>query len=399
MRLDEKYLTEPYSTWLRLRQEAPVAEVVMPRGLKVWLVTRYADVRTALADPRLGKDSRRLDELFMRHHTKDATAAEGGGALDAHMLNSDPPDHERLRRLVNKAFTSRRIEQLRPRIEQIAADLLDRIGAGGDVDLLDTFAFPLPITVICELLGMPTRDRDDFRRWSNLLLTGGREYEIADAVQSMTAALVNLVAAKRAEPGDDMLSALVQARDADDRLSEAELTSMAFLLLVAGHETTVNLIGNGVLALIDNPGQQAALRADMSLLPNAIEEMLRFQGPLRHATMRFTLTDVELGGVTVPEGELVMVSVASANRDGDRFAAADDFDLRRDPGGHLAFGHGIHYCLGAPLARLEAEIAFTGLLNRFARIELAIPRVELTWKPGNLIRGLEALPVRLAPAG
>jgi cytochrome P450 len=398
MQLDEKYLTEPYSTWLRLRQEAPVTNVVMPRGLQVWLVTRYADARSALADPRLGKDSRRLNELFAQHHSEDI-APEDGQALGAHMLDSDPPDHERLRRLVNKAFTSRRIEELRPRIEQLTTELLDAIGAGGEVDLLDTFAFPLPITVICELLGMPTRDRDDFRRWSNLLLTGGPEHEVVDAERSMTAALVDLVAMKRAEPGADMLSALVQAHDADDRLSESELTAMAFLLLVAGHETTVNLIGNGVLALIDNPAQQAALRSDMSLLPKAIEEMLRFQGPLRHATMRFTLAEVELGGVTVPEGELVMVALASANRDGDRFAGADAFDLSHDPGGHLAFGHGIHYCLGAPLARLEAEIAFTGLLNRFPRIELAVPRAELTWKPGNLLRGLEELPVRLAPAG
>jgi cytochrome P450 len=392
MRLDERYLTEPHETWQRLRVEAPVAPVVMPRGLRVWLVTRHADVRSALADPRLAKDAKRLSEVFARQRTDDDGDGDGADALGAHMLDSDPPDHERLRRLVNKAFTGRRIAELRPRIDEIATGLLDDIGPSGEVDLLDAYAFPLPITVICELLGVPTEGRDDFRRWTTLLLTGG-DYDEAMAAQSdMARTLVDLVASKRAEPADDMLSALVRARDADDRLSEVELTSMAFLLLVAGHETTVNLIGNGVLALIQNPDQQAALRADMSLLPNAIEELLRYQGPLRHATFRFTAEPVELGGVTVPEGELVMLSLASANRDEARFADPDRLDLRRDPTGHLAFGHGIHYCVGAPLARSEAEIAFRRLLERYRRIELV---GEVRWRPGNLIRGLERLPVRL----
>lgn len=397
MRLDERYLTDPYQTWQRLRVEAPVAQVVLPRGLRVWLVTRYAEVRAALADQRLAKDAKRLTEVFARQRTDgggdDAGDGPGDGALGAHMLDSDPPDHERLRRLVNKAFTSRRIAGLRPRIDEIANGLLDEIGPSGEVDLLDAYAFPLPITVICELLGVAPGGRDDFRRWTTLLLTGGEWDEVLAAQRDMTKALVDLVAAKRAAPADDMLSALVRARDADDRLSEVELTSMAFLLLVAGHETTVNLIGNGVLALIENPDQQAALRADMSLLPSAIEEFLRYQGPLRHATFRFTAEPVELGGVTVPEGELVMLSLASANRDEARFAEPDRVDLRRDPGGHLAFGHGIHYCVGAPLARLEAEIAFGRLLERYSRIELA---GELRWRPGNLIRGLERLPVRLS---
>jgi cytochrome P450 len=243
---------------------------------------------------------------------------------------------------------------------------------------------------------MSMQGANDFRQWSNLLLSGGATDDVRNAAKSMYQALVDLVAAKRAEPGEDMLSALVQARDADDdMLSERELVAMAFLLLVAGHETTVNLVGNGVLALINNPEQQAELRADRSLLPGAIEEFLRYQGPLNHATLRFTTEPVEIGGVPVPEGEFVVVSLASANRDQRRFADPEELDIHRDTSGHLAFGHGIHYCLGAPLARLEAEIAFTGLLDRFGTIELGVPADELRWRPGNLIRGLERLPVRL----
>ncbi|HEX3648160.1 MAG TPA: cytochrome P450, partial [Pseudonocardiaceae bacterium] len=279
MRVDESYLTDPYATWRLLRDEAPVEPIELPGGRRVWLVTRYEDVRAALANPLLGKDSKRLAELSGRP-VGERSRIRSSGVLGEHMLNSDPPDHDRLRRLVSRAFTARRIEGLRPRIEQIAAGLLDAIDPGSEVDLLESFAFPLPVTVICELLGMPEADRADFRAWSHVLVSGGQVDTLRQAMDSVAEALTALVAAKRADPGDDMLSDLVRARDADDRLSENELTSMAFLLLVAGHETTANLIGNGVLALIDNPDQQAALRADRSLLPAAIEEMLRYQGPL-----------------------------------------------------------------------------------------------------------------------
>ncbi|HVV22290.1 MAG TPA: cytochrome P450 [Pseudonocardiaceae bacterium] len=387
-------MNDPYTAVARLRAEAPVARVVVPPGMPAWLVTRYADVRAAMADPRLGKDSRRMMELFSHVLPADRREDGDGGQLMAHMLNSDPPDHERLRRLVNKAFTARRIEQLRPRIQQIADELLAAIDQP-EVDLLDAFAFPLPITVICELLGVPTDDRDDFRKWSNLLLSDADDVEEQAAAVAMTNYLVGLIAAKREHPGDDMLSALVQARDEGDALSELELVSTAFLLMVAGHETTVNLIGNGTLALINHPDQMAALRADPSLLPGAIEEFLRYQGPLNHATFRFTLEPTEIGGVAIPAGEFVMVSLLSANRDPDRFPDPDELDIRRDTQGHMAFGHGIHYCLGAPLARLEAGIAFRGLLDRFGSIDLAVPAAELVWRPGTLIRGLERLPVRL----
>jgi cytochrome P450 len=396
-RLDDEFLQNPHAFNHRLRTEAPVRPVVLPRGLKVWLVTRYADVRAALADPRLRKDSRRIDDLFDTHSANPEPAFRGGDALIGHMLNSDPPDHERLRRLVNKAFTARRIEQLRPRIEEITDGLLADIGPVADVDLLDVFAFPLPITVICELLGVPTKDRDDFRRWSNALISGGiPTSEIQAAGVAMAGYLSDLIVAKRTEPGADMMSALVQAHDADDRLAHDELVAMAFLLLVAGHETTVNLIANGVLALIANPDQLAALRADRGLVPGAIEEFLRFESPVKNATFRYTTEPTELGGVMVPAHELVVLSLGSANRDPDRYPDPDQLDIERDVSGHMAFGHGIHYCLGAPLARLEAEIAFNRLLDTYDRIELAVPMAELRWRPGMLIRGLERFPVHLA---
>jgi cytochrome P450 len=395
--LDDEFLQNPHVFNHRLRTEGPVRPVVLPRGLKVWLVTRYADVRAALADPRLRKDSRRIDDLFDMHSTKPEPAFRGGDALFGHMLNSDPPDHERLRRLVNKAFTARRIEQLRPRIEEITDGLLTAIGPTADVDLLDVFAFPLPITVICELLGVPTKDRDDFRAWSNALISGGiPTAEIQAAAVAMAGYLSDLIAAKRAEPGADMMSALVRAHDADDRLAHDELVAMAFLLLIAGHETTVNLIANGVLALIANPDQLAALRADRGLVPGAIEEFLRFESPVKNATFRYTTEPTELGGVMVPGRELVVLSLGSANRDPDRYPDPDQLDIERDAGGHMAFGHGIHYCLGAPLARLEAEIAFNRLLDTYDRIELAVPFEDLRWRPGMLIRGLERFPVHLA---
>lgn len=394
--LGADYERDPYSVVRRLREEAPVCRVLLPRGTSAWLVTRYADVRAALADPRLGKDSNRLAAMFERHNEARRQNPRDQSLLEAHMLNSDPPDHERLRRLVNKAFTSRRIEQLRPRIQQITDDLVAAIGDASEVDLLDVFAFPLPITVICELLGIPTDERDDFRAWSNTLLSSGDMERIRAAEVAMTDYLMALVAAKRANPGDDMMSALVQASDEGDALTERELVSMAFLLLVAGHETTVNLIGNGMLALINNPDQLAALRADMSLLPGAIEEFLRYQGPLNHATFRFTLEPTEIGGIEIPANEFVIVSLLSANRDPNRFADPDTVDIRREPTGHMAFGHGIHYCLGAPLARLEAEIAFTALLTKYDHINLTTTPDNLTWRPGTLIRGLEQLPVHLS---
>ena len=386
--LGADYFSDPYSVHARLRAQHPVARVIMPGGTPAWLVTGYAQARGALSDPRLlklPKDWRPPPDSVL-------------ASLDLHMLNLDPPDHERLRKLVNKAFTARRVAELRPRITAITAGLLDDMSTRREVDLLASFAFPLPITVICELLGVPVADRDQFRVWSATIVADTVSSELFQAhATAMTRYFQTLIAHRRREPADDLLSALISARDDTDRLSENELLSMAFLLLVAGHETTVNLIASGVLALLLNPGELARLRADRSLLGAAVEELLRYVNPVNNATFRFTGEPVEIGGVPIGPGEVVLVSLSGANRDPARYADPDRLDLGRDSGGHLAFGHGIHYCLGAPLARLEAEIAFRGLLERFGSMTLAVPPDALRWRPSTLIHGLESLPVRLRP--
>ena len=388
--LGAEYFQDPYSVHARLRAERPVSPVVMPGGTPAWLVTGYAEARAALADPRLGKN------MPGWHPEPDSIFA----ALDVHMLNSDPPDHERLRRLVNKAFTARRVDRLRPRITEITAGLLDDMSTRSEVDLLASFAFPLPITVICELLGVPVTDRDDFRTWSATIVSNTATPEVFQAhATAMIRYFIALLAVKRHEPADDLLSALISARDEGDRLSENELLSMAFLLLVAGQETTVNLIGNGMLALLLNPAELARLDADPSLIGGAVEELLRYVNPVNNATFRFAAEPVEIGGVRISRGDPVLVALSSANRDPSRFGDPDRLDLGRDSSGHLAFGHGIHYCLGAPLARLEAEIAFSHLLARFGSMRLAVPADSLRWRPSTLIHGLEALPVRLGLSG
>jgi cytochrome P450 len=396
--LGADYFQHPLDYFSRMREEGPVTPVVLPGGSgRVWLVTRYADVRAALADPRLHKDW--AGKLTEPGWVPD----EVTGYLAVHMLNADPPGHTRLRKLVSKAFTARRVAGLRPRVEAVTASLLDamqaRAGSGdGVVDLLDAFAFPLPVTVICELLGVPVEDQAQFRDWSNALLADvGEPGSFRAAGTAMFHYFTRLVADKRAHPADDMISALAQAGEAGDTLDERELIAMLFLLLVAGHETTTNLIATGTLALLTSPAELARLRSDPALLPGATEELLRFANPLNHATERFTLEPVDIGGVSIPAREWVLCVTSSANRDPARFPGADRLDVGRDAAGHVGFGHGIHYCLGAPLARLEGEVAFGALLSRFPELELAADPAALRWRQSSLIHGLEKLPVRLGP--
>ncbi|HEX5407196.1 MAG TPA: cytochrome P450 [Pseudonocardiaceae bacterium] len=388
VRLRRDFVQNPHELYRRLRSAGPAHQVVMWGGVRAWLITRYEEARALLADPRLLKDHARALALF-----PPGLAGPHGSRLDAHMLNSDPPDHTRLRRLVTKAFTSRAVAGLRPRIEVTVDRLLDQLPVGRTVDLIESFALPLPITVISALLGVPDADRDRFAAWTKPFITTAEPAEIEQAEQDTSEYLTALVAAKRAEPGDDVLSALVLASEDGDRLSPTELLAMAFLLILAGFETTVNLIGNGVHALVRSPAQLAALRADPALLPAAVEEFLRFESPLNMATNRFTDAPVPVGDVTIPAGEFVMIALLAANHDETRFAAPDELDITREPNAHLAFGHGIHYCLGAPLARLEGEIAFGKLLSRFSSITLADD--QLTYRSSTLMRGLQALPVRL----
>ncbi|MEV6847934.1 cytochrome P450 [Actinoplanes sp. NPDC051411] len=373
---------DPYS------DAGPIREIELPDGARAWLVSRYDEARQALNDPRLSKTAPGARVGPIGEETRAATFR--------HMLATDPPDHTRLRRLVSAAFTARRIEALRPRIQQISDDLLDALKGEERTDLIDSYAFPLPIQVICELLGLPDEDRDTFRSWTNVIV-GGQAYgdRLPGAMRDLVAYTRELLAERRERPGDDLLSGLISARDDQDRLSEDELTSMVFLLLIAGHETTVNLIGNGTMLLLADRSRWERLDGDRTLLPAAIEEFLRYEGPVAYATSRFTTEPMELGGKHLPAGAPVIVGLAEANRDATRFDGGDHFDLSRDQNPHLGFGHGIHYCLGAPLARLEAQIAFTGLLDRFPRMRLDGAVEDLRWRPGMLLRGLFHLPVTL----
>ncbi|WP_369388573.1 cytochrome P450 [Streptomyces sp. CG1] len=381
-------IDHPYDVYRRLRDTAPVHRITGPDGTHAWLVTRYEDARAALADPRLSLDKR---------HASDGTYKGFSlpPALDANLLNMDPPDHTRIRRLAGRAFTPRRVQQLREPIRRTADRLLDAFGPHGTTDLIAAYAAPLPITVICDLLGVPESRRLDFRIWTDTLVAPdpARPEAARDAVAAMLGFFTDLLAAKRAEPAEDLLSDLIAVRDEDgDRLSEDELMSLSFLILFAGYENTVQLIGNAVLALLQHPDQLAALRKDPAHIPAAVEELVRYEGPALLAIRRFPVEDVTIAGVTVPAGETVLVSLSAANRDPARFPDPDRLDLSRDAAGHLALGHGIHYCLGAPLARAETEIALTALLERFP--ELALAEGELEWRPSLRARGLLALPVR-----
>ncbi|WP_331447217.1 cytochrome P450 [Streptomyces xanthochromogenes] len=388
----------PYALYARLRRQAPVSHMSLPDGGEFWLVTRYEDAKNALADPRLSKDPNRVGERWR------ATVAQPTDGEDAslvrHLLNVDPPDHTRLRRLVHKGFTPRRIEALRGRIQEITDGLLAELDATeGPVDLLDKFAFKLPVTVICELLGVPLADVDDIHDWSTALSTLVADEEgharVGKAAGQLGAYLDELVAHKADHPGDDLISALIEARDEGQRLSHGELTAMAFLMLIGGHETTVHLIGNGMLALMQHPDQLALLHNDPSLITSAIEEFLRYEGSVEVATWRFALEDLDFDDVRVHAGAPVLVSLGSAGRDPDRFENPDTFDITRGDAGHLVFGHGMHYCLGAPLARMEGQIAVGSLVRRFPAIRLAAPVDTLRWREGLLIRGLYELPVHL----
>ncbi|MFF0488195.1 cytochrome P450 [Nocardia sp. NPDC004068] len=395
--LSADFFTDPHVHYRRWREHGPVHRIRFPDGVERWIIVGYPEARAALADPRLRKDIVHVDGL-VRAKRPAAAASPLSLTLLTHMLNTDPPQHARLRKLVNKAFAPRRVAALRPRIERITDELLDALDTGDRVDLLRGFAVPLPITVICEVLGVAVDDRDAFRTWTtDLVGVVGREAERARATAAMAAFLRDLVQAKRSHPGDDLLSALTLPAEDGDRLTENELVSMAFLLLIAGHETTVNLIGNGALALLRDPDRLRELSADLSAVPDAVESFLRYDGPVDLATIRYTAEPVRIGDTEIPTGELVYVSLAAANRDPDRFPHPDRLDLSADASGHLAFGHGIHFCAGAPLARLEASIAFTALLKRFPDLRLDIDAADLRWYESTLIRGLIELPVRLRP--
>jgi cytochrome P450 PksS len=393
-----KFKSSAHAFYAGLRAEAPVSPVALPDGQTAWLVTRYDDVAALLRDDRFAKD--RANALTAEQQRKQPWVPGFARPLTRNMLDLDPPDHTRLRSLVQKAFTPRVIEGLRARIERLTQELLDEGFRDGRSDLIRDYALPIPTTVIAELLGVPPEHRHRFHRWSTTIVSsnpsGWRMLKAIPGVAAFLRYIRKLVRKRRESPLEDLVSGLIQVEEAGQQLDEDELVAMVFLLLIAGHETTVNLIGNGARALLAHPEQMERMRSEPALLKSAVEELLRYDGPLETATERYARQDVAIAGTTIPRGALTYPVLASANRDERQFPDPDALDLAREPNRHLAFGLGIHYCLGAPLARLEGQIAFETLLRRVPNLRLAVPPDALRWRRGLVLRGLESLPVESA---
>ncbi|KOU82797.1 cytochrome P450 [Streptomyces sp. XY413] len=385
---DPRFFQDPYPVYDELRSAGPVQKVPAGSGgHHSYVVTGYAEAREAFADPRLSKDTGRF-------FAGRPSGRNLHPAVSQSMLATDPPQHTRVRKAVGPAFTAGPVARLRPCITDVVDGLLSDWEPGMQVDLVARLAVPLPVTVICELLGVPDSDRSTVAQWSNDLFAAGRPDRIDSASHSLAGYMAQLVASKRSAPDGGLLHDLV-VLDGEGRLTEAEVVSLAVLLLVAGHETTTNFIGNALLALMRHPDALARLREAPELIPTALDELLRLDSPVGIATFRHSTEALTLGGTDIPAGVPVLIAPGAANRDPARFACPDRLDLAREATSHLAFGHGIHRCLGAPLARAEGEIALRALLTRFPAIRLAVPGEDLRWRQTRLMRGLEALPVLL----
>jgi cytochrome P450 len=390
-----EFKADPFPFFARLRTSDPVYRTTLPDKTPVWLLTRYDDVNALLRDQRFTKNRRSAltrDQLRKLPWTPPMFRP-----LERNMLDLDPPDHTRLRSLVHKAFTPSLVEQMRSRAQAISDELLDRVLWLGEMDLISDFALPLPMAIITEILGVPANDHDKFRRWSKAvvsLTSPSPTLRVIPSVWKFLRYLRHFFKLRRRHPKDDLVSALIKAEDAGDKLSEDELLAMVFLLLIAGHETTVNLIGNGILALIENPNKMRKLQDEPSLVKPAVEELLRFTSPVLMTTERYALEDAMVRGVTIPRGEMTLGVIGSANRDETVFENPDELQITREPNKHLAFGQGIHFCLGAALARMEAQIAFTTLMRRLPDLQLKNPVPSLRWRPSIFLRGLASLPVK-----
>lgn len=377
----------PYPMYQSMRQSQPVLYL---EPLNVWCVFRYEDVRTVLSDHA------RFSSQYGGPNKTNMSAADRVPSL----LNTDPPRHGQLRSLVSRAFTPRTVEQLEPRIQAIADELLDKVAASGRMDLVKDFAYPLPVIIIAELLGIPSEDRDRFKHWSDEIvassdqLLGGSDAQSGRVQTEMDDYFREIIAKRRADPQDDLISALLAAEENNEQLSEADILSFCWLLLVAGNETTTNLIGNAVLTLLEHPDQLAELQSNLNLLPSAIEEVLRYRSPVQ-AMFRTAAQDVNIGGQTIAAGSTVIAWIGSANRDEEKFSDAERFDMTRNPNPHIAFGHGIHFCLGAPLARLEAKIALSAVLRRFTGLA-RIDDQPLEPARGLIVHGVTSLPLQFA---
>jgi len=387
------FMRDPYPALAALRG-ARAAAPVENNGFRMWVVTRYDDARMVLADPTLQRDLvKNRHEIVKQNLVRPDRRPKLPRELRRSMLDQDGTDHRRLRTLVSKFFSPSRLAALRPKIERVADDLLDRIPTGRPVDLVQEYARPLPTVCLADLLGVPTEARDRFPAWETAILTAPTIEEVEDAGRQLYAFAHGVIELKRAEPRDDLFTELVRAGQ-DGKLHEAELVSTITLLLIAGLEPTT-AIGSGVLTLLRHPGQLAALRADMTRLPDCVDEVLRYETPFRMLTPRFVDHPIQIGDVTIPAGELILVSTGAANRDPNRFEDPDTFDIARCPKGHLGFSHGSHRCLGAELGRLETVIALHKLLARFSDIRLAGAPEDVQWRPGMFMRRLDSLPVIL----
>ena len=395
------FKANPYPFYARLRDEAPAWRTTLRDRRTAWLVTRYDDVARVLKDDTFAKD--KLNAMDLEQRAKTPWMPGFLKPLERNMLDLDNPDHMRLRALVSKAFTPRLIERLRGRIEALCEELLDAMEREGErrgrAELVADYALPLPATVIAELLGVPAEDHKKFHGWSSRLVSVSSSRDMLrflPAALSFVRYLRKMLERRRTDPKDDLMSALIQAEEAGEKLSEDELLAMGFLLLVAGHETTVNLIASGTLALLEHSEQMERLRHDPSLVKPAVEELLRYTSPVEMATERYAREDVEIAGTRVPRGELILAVLGSANRDERHFENPDALDLARDPNRHLAFGRGgVHHCLGAPLARMEGQIAISAFLRRFPGARLAVTPESLHWRRGLFLRGLGRLPLTL----
>jgi cytochrome P450 len=385
-----------HAIYRELGAGGPIHRITMPTGQPAWLITGYQEARAALTDPRLVKGMSPATERAWE------LAPELAPAVTTHMLRVDGPDHTRLRRLVSAAFTRRRIEGLAPRIQRIADELLDEVAAADRFDLIPAYAAPLPLIVICELLGVPEEARADFRAWTTTIVGGifTDPDEFASALAESVTYLRGLLDRRRRRPDDGLLSALVTMCDDDgDRLTEDELTSMVWILVAAGHETTVNLIASGVHALLTHPDQLARLRAHPELIDTCVEELLRYESPLQVSLPLRASEPLEIAGIRIAAGDVVLPGLLAANRDPHHAGDPDALDIGREHNQHLAFGHGVHHCLGAPLARLEARIALRVLLARLPELRLAGCPEELRWRSNVLIHGLESLQVTPGAVG
>jgi len=380
----------PYDSYAKLREAGGAHQAVKPSGGQVWVISRYDDVKALLTDPRMSIEARNS-----RH------GYQGFGlppALDEHLMNVDDEAHARLRRLVSSAFTPRRVEAQRGRVQAATDRLIEAILPNGQAELVADLAAPIPVAVICDLLGIPEADGADFQSYTRSLMNPNdpNRPSTRELVEGMTACLVDLIERKRTEPADDLLTAMIAARDGDDRLTENELTSLAFLILWAGFETTVHLISNGIAALLTDPQLAEAVRNEpdphTARMAALVEELLRRDGPMLTAIRRFPLEDLHIGERIVPAGDTVLLAIASANRDPQFIANPDEIDLGRTSG-HLGFGHGPHYCLGAPLARMEVRTALWSVIHRLSSVALAVPEQDLPWKIDHRQHALTALPV------